>query len=758
MAFKPMLPSSIYLQAPVVLTDEADNFATHADFLGYGGYRVQDTVDQMNSIPVNRRTWGMQVCVANSTLANDDPLNGIYILEYGLASTNLDDNRNWRKLGESPALGVKGIAGPAGPAGPQGPQGPTGATGPAGPTGPQGPQGPAGATGPAGPTGPQGPQGPTGATGPTGPQGPPGESAVPPLPFMAVDPADTSFTFNSGGFVTCNLASPTNARTTMASTDSLFASCHISLPDVDATSNTTFSFGLCTLNSSGDLDTMIPMQIAAQYNSAAVYKYFITETINVGSYIAPTYLAIIYDGARLQFRNQLQILFDLPIARELFSSTAFYVFANYQDSRGSCMTLSNFQMTTAPALAVENEVMTFLAPGSYTVLGPPGCDTVDVYLCGGGGGGGGGYIYEKPGEIRGNGGNGGGSGLRMQHMLTIANTPIIARITVGDGGAGGTLGDSRISVVPTPGQDGAPTDVFLAGGGPLSLPAIPLTTAASSGLDYPDMSLVTGPANATVDANIFARPAYFLRMRGGKGGGAPQPNPGNGNDGKLPDAGQGFAGGGYGSVDARTAFVFSGFGGLGVLEDGAAQVERLAGMGGLFDSCLRIEHIGQVGVMPVYPPIALGANLNSYVEADPVLVSMDSNVANYLNFGVGGAGGGPFGAFLMRSNTAKGLETILRAPDAVLGGGGSGGTPYLDSALSALNMDHWYFRTDATKGGAGYVYLTFKRSMSRAPSAAMDDRVASLIPPAGQGLSSTFTTWPSETSEALAQLFTSSMY
>lgn len=84
---------SIPLTGAVGTTSISDTFATHYDYLGFGGMRSVGDNTQRDTVPLERRVFGMLVL---STLENK-----LYILAnlaMGGVNDDLADNNNWIEL------------------------------------------------------------------------------------------------------------------------------------------------------------------------------------------------------------------------------------------------------------------------------------------------------------------------------------------------------------------------------------------------------------------------------------------------------------------------------------------------------------------------------------------------------------------------------------------------------------------------------------------------------------------------------------
>ncbi len=68
---------SVPMPGTIGVTNQADVYPTHYDFMGKGGHRTIDTRANITNIPIDRRSFGMLVTVTN----DPDPLkNKTYIL------------------------------------------------------------------------------------------------------------------------------------------------------------------------------------------------------------------------------------------------------------------------------------------------------------------------------------------------------------------------------------------------------------------------------------------------------------------------------------------------------------------------------------------------------------------------------------------------------------------------------------------------------------------------------------------------------
>ena len=163
-----------------------------------------------------------------------------------------------------------------------GPTGATGATGPQGPTGPTGPQGdqgiagPSGPQGPIGPTGPQGDQGVAGPEGPTGPTGPPGT-------ISWVDGAGIVTTTQKVGMGTTNPQSSVHLVDNSTSPARGMITAEYSTPNVGAL--------IVGRRSRGTEASPVAVTLGDFLGA------FNTQGFDGSSYIAPTSLASVVDGA-----------------------------------------------------------------------------------------------------------------------------------------------------------------------------------------------------------------------------------------------------------------------------------------------------------------------------------------------------------------------------------------------------------------------------------------------------------------------------
>ena len=86
---------SIPLTGAIGTTAISDTFATHIDYLGYGGARAVALIEDRDAITTERRVFGMIVTVSNES---DITLNKPYILANaanGGADNNVANNANW---------------------------------------------------------------------------------------------------------------------------------------------------------------------------------------------------------------------------------------------------------------------------------------------------------------------------------------------------------------------------------------------------------------------------------------------------------------------------------------------------------------------------------------------------------------------------------------------------------------------------------------------------------------------------------------
>ena len=99
---------AIQVTGPIGTTSSTDTYATHLDYLGYGGYRAVADITTRNAISAQRRTFGMMVYVQST--------GATYVLTSSAAggghSTDPTDNLNWILQGGGAAIGspVSGAA------------------------------------------------------------------------------------------------------------------------------------------------------------------------------------------------------------------------------------------------------------------------------------------------------------------------------------------------------------------------------------------------------------------------------------------------------------------------------------------------------------------------------------------------------------------------------------------------------------------------------------------------------------------------
>ena len=542
--------------------------------------------------------------------------------------------------GATGTQGPPGTNGTNGNTGPVGPTGPTGATGPQGNTGPQAATGPIGATGPTGATGPRGNTGPQGSTGPgaTGPTGATG----------ATGPTGSTFTTLQVMTGASTILSPTSFT---YQTQSTYGSMVNTLEYLPITSGMMCQFTVPVVLGMGDSSHYFCLGIrestGTYYNFFAFYTngggttYMniykntggnLVSDVSIGPY--PVDCKIYVDGVNVIFTatdsNTNTSLINYTTTLSASGANASYqFFANGGVlSNGPSATITNVRFYPTGKIGANIIRQLYSTGTTGTITAPSGYSQVEFLIVGGGGGGGP-RSYNNSGGYRYYGGGGGGSGYRYRDKQYLTSNTITYSL-----GAGGS-GSSNES---TDGSDGSPTTISVNG--------------------------ITYTAN------------------GGKGGIHYGTNSGGGGGG-----GNGFGGGGGGSGEAQSG------GGIGTGGPGGTGFMSPTYWLGNGDS-------GTDGT-PYSSSIPKGGNGGYYGGSSTAIdgvtdISHTKSTAFKGNVviggsrlvGVGGAGGGPYGA----DSQANGSNNV----NGVFGGGGAGGTT--DSGGNSVT---------GTSGGNGYVELWF---------------------------------------------------
>ena len=84
--------SGTIVVSPIRPINPSSSIASFFSNEAKGFYHTYETVAERNTIPLNRRDWGMLVTIWNDVVPTN---NKTYILSYGWLSTDLSDNSNW---------------------------------------------------------------------------------------------------------------------------------------------------------------------------------------------------------------------------------------------------------------------------------------------------------------------------------------------------------------------------------------------------------------------------------------------------------------------------------------------------------------------------------------------------------------------------------------------------------------------------------------------------------------------------------------
>ncbi|NTW32438.1 MAG: hypothetical protein HGB12_07415 [Bacteroidetes bacterium] len=231
---------------------------------------------------------------------------------------------------------------------------------------------------------------------------------------------------------------------------------------------------------------------------------------------------------------------------------------------------SGLNPRSSPAYSGGYTVHTFTSSGTFTPTN--GYGDIEILLVAGGGGGGARY-----------GGGGGAGGLiyygaespRAGFSYSVTNTPYT--VTVGSGGAGGTMAGANAN---TPGQNGANT-VFgnltaIGGGGGCSAELISVLNGGSGGGGGNDVTPGTGTSGQGNDGGTGHGNTGTYPYKGGGGGGA-------GADGQDSDSNNGYGGdGGIGLAYSisGTSIYYAGGGGGGAHNPYSGKSYSSGGLGG----------------------------------------------------------------------------------------------------------------------------------------------------------------------------------
>lgn len=494
-----------------------------------------------------------------------------------------------------------------------------------------------------------------------------------------------------------------------------------------------FVFGLGTLDtSSKKIDNLTRTYILIEREASGVISITstceVTGQLNVaqGTRQTVSFVDVVYDGTQAIFRDSQGEICRITVdygttPLHLFTGIASTSGAEQRTFRASSIFFGSF----GGIVAEENKVISVFDPVAVDILGPPGCNIVDLFLCGAGGGGGGASKHNASGFKYG-GGGGGGSGHRMRQLVSFDTTnPLFARVKVGSGGAGGNNGDLDATSLPTRGTDGEASKAMVMVYGPalLELSSDPVFGTRGS---VPTSWAGALAGESAYDASIILRTKQVFWMNGGQGGGS------GSWAGRGGAGGAGYAGGGGGAGSSFDTSLDA-VGGKGTVADGKQPYlvngRKVGGLGGL---------AGNGFYKANFPALVSGGNYDT-TQQDGFKITGDAGITNTTlvrtipgilttvsgrSPGMGGSGGGPYGANYDAGYTPGMAVWPLRAPDGVLGGGGAGGT-YFD-ACPGIN---WNYRTFASKGGNGYAMLVFKRtdylvppnSYTGAPSSIMED-------------------------------------